>query len=217
MTKLKLGKGAAFVKSRLKRLERAEVTWEVDVRRLPLRLHDEIGQSYGLVVTAPDGLLLADLPTQRRATVNDLAALLAQAMTRPLGDEPQRPRRIRMRGERLWEELVPHLEALGIEVVTAAELPLAEAAYRDYLSHLRQQDLVKPTADQLAVEQLFPMIAKWVRGGGHIEIGDQESFGFVAQVHDCGGLVFEDDAAETLAEAMAALESGLTQWFEENG
>ena len=85
-----------------------------------------------------------------------------------------------MRGQQLWEELVPHLEALGIEIVVETELPLVETACRDDLSHLRQmrwQDQVKPTADQLAVEQLFPMIAKRVRSGGHIEISDQESYG----------------------------------------
>jgi len=30
-----------------------------------------------------------------------------------------------------------------------------------------------------------------------------------------GGLVFEDDKPSTLAEAMAALEKGLADWFEE--
>jgi hypothetical protein len=34
---------------------------------------------------------------------------------------------------------------------------------------------------------------------------------------DYGGLVFEDDKPRTLAEAMAALEKGLTEWFEEHG
>jgi hypothetical protein len=43
-------------------------------------------------------------------------------------------------------------------------------------------------------------------GYGHIEIGDQESFGFVVRALDYGGLVFEDDKADTLAEAMAVLE-----------
>lgn len=143
-------------------------------------------------------------------------------MARPPGDTAHRPRRVRMRGQQLWEELVPHLEALGIEIeiVVETELPLVETACRDYLSHLRQmrwQDQVKPTADQLAVEQLFPMIAKWVRSGGHIEISDQESYGSSARALDYGGLVFEDDKVETLAEALVVLESGLAEWFKENG
>ena len=52
---------------------------------------------------------------------------------------------------------------------------------------------------------------------GHIEIGDQEMFGFVARALDYGGLAFEDDKPDTLAEAMASLEKGLTKWFEDQG
>ena len=50
-----------------------------------------------------------------------------------------------------------------------------------------------------------------------IEIGDQEMFGFVVRALDYGGLVFEDDKPDTLAEAMAALEKGLTEYFEREG
>ena len=52
---------------------------------------------------------------------------------------------------------------------------------------------------------------------GHIEIGDQEILGFVARALDYGGLAFEDDRPDTLAEAVAALEKGLKKWFEEQG
>jgi hypothetical protein len=77
--------------------------------------------------------------------------------------------------------------------------------------------MVKPTVEQQSVEQLFPAIAQWVRGYGHIEIGDQEMFGFVARALDYGGLAFEDDRPDTLAEALAALEKGLKMWFDEQG
>jgi hypothetical protein len=53
--------------------------------------------------------------------------------------------------------------------------------------------------------------------GGHIEIGDHEGFGFVVRALDYGGMVFEDNRPETLAEAMAALENGLRKWSEEQG
>ncbi len=75
--------------------------------------------------------------------------------------------------------------------------------------------LVKPTVKQAAVDGRRSLaIAKWVRGYGHIEIGDQESFGFAVRALDHGGLVFEDDKPDTLAEAMAALEKGLAEYFE---
>ena len=77
--------------------------------------------------------------------------------------------------------------------------------------------MVRPSAEQQSVEKLFPAIAQWVRGYGHIEIGDQEMFGFVARALDYGGVVFEDDKPDTLAEALAALEEWLRKWFDERG
>jgi hypothetical protein len=71
--------------------------------------------------------------------------------------------------------------------------------------------------EQQSVEMLFPAIAQWVRGYGHIEIGDQEMFGFVARALYYGNLAFEDDKPDTLAEAMAVLEKGLRKWFDEQG
>ena len=56
----------------------------------------------------------------------------------------------------------------------------------------------------------------WVQCYGHIEIGDQEGIGFTVRAMDYGGLVFEDDKPRTLAEAMAALETGLARWFKDN-
>ena len=77
--------------------------------------------------------------------------------------------------------------------------------------------MLKPTPEQQSVEKLFPAIARYVQGYGHIEIGDQEMFGFVARAVDYGGVVFEDDRPNTLTEALPALETGLRAWFEEQG
>jgi hypothetical protein len=73
--------------------------------------------------------------------------------------------------------------------------------------------MVKPTAEQQGVEKLFPAVAQRVRGYGHIACGDREMFGFVAGALGYGGLAFEDDRPDTLAEALAALEKGLTAYF----
>jgi len=72
--------------------------------------------------------------------------------------------------------------------------------------------MTKPTKEQMKVESIFPAIAKYVRGYGYVEIGDQESFGFVVRALGYGGLDFEDDTPEALAEAMAVLEAGLSKW-----
>ena len=56
-----------------------------------------------------------------------------------------------------------------------------------------------------------------VNGFGHFEIGDQEGFGFIVRAIDYGGVIFEDDKPNTLAEAMAALEQGLAEYFVREG
>jgi hypothetical protein len=212
--KLKLGKGAAFVKSRFKRLRQEDDTWEADFRALPKPITQSETLYLGLVVAQPDGSLLADSHVEVRPTVNDLATLLAHAMRRPLNGKSHQPRHIHVRGHHQWRELFPHLAELGIEVAVQKELPQVQEAYEAHLRRLREAHrvgVVKPTDEQAGVEKMFPAIARWVRGFGHVEIGDQEMFGFVVRTLDYGGLVFEDDKPDTLAEAIAALEKGLTE------
>jgi hypothetical protein len=217
--KLRLGKGAAFVKGRFKRLRQEDETWEADFQSLPKPITQSQTHYRGMVV-APDGSLLADSQVKGRPTVNDMATLLAHAMRRPLTGKAHRPRRIHVRGHPQWKELFPHLEEIGIKVAVHRELPKVQRAYQGYLRQkgdAHRRGMVKPTAEQQGVEQLFPAIAQWVRGYGHIEIGDQEMFGFVARALDYGGLAFEEDKPDTLAEALASLEKGLRKWFDEQG
>jgi hypothetical protein len=217
--KLRLGKGAAFVKGRLKRLRQEDETWEADFQALPKPITQSQTHYLGMVV-APDCSFLADSHVEGRPMVNDMATLLANAMRRPLTGKAHRPRCIHVRGHPQWKELFPHLDELGIKVAVHRELPKVQRAYQSYLR--RQRDthrvgMVKPTAEQQGVEQLFPAIAQWVRGYGHIEIGEQEMFGFVARALDYGNLAFEDDRPDTLAEALAALERGLAEYFKREG
>jgi hypothetical protein len=217
--KLKLGTSAAFVKSRFKRLRQEDETWEADFQALPKPITQSQTHYQGMVV-APDGSFLADAHVEGRPTVNDMATLLAHAMRRPLAGKAHRPRRIHVRGHPQWKELFPHLDELSIIVAVHRELPKVQRAYQGYLRQQREthrRGMVKPTAEQQSVEQLFPAIAQWVRGYGHIEIGDQEMFGFVARALDYGGLAYEDDKPDTLAEAMASLERGLAEYFEREG
>jgi hypothetical protein len=216
---LKPGKGAAFDKGRLKRLFQADETWEADFRALP-RLISQSKTHYLGMVVAPGGSTLAESHVEGRPTVNDLATLMVNALRRPLTGGAHRPRRLHVRGHPQWRELFPHMAELGIKVAVHRELPKVQQAYRGYLRKKREahrSGMVKPTEEQQGVEKLFPAIARWVRGYGHVEIGDQETFGFVARALDDGGLVFEDDKPDTLAEAMAALEKGLLRYFEAEG
>ena len=171
----------------------------------------------GLIVVKKGGAVLADMQVEGSPSASDLATLLAQAMRRT--KNAHRPRRIQVRKNPRWKELFPGLEELGIEVVVQSDLPGVKAAFQEYLHQMqeaRRAEMTRPTTEQATVEKLFPAIAQWVRDG-HIEIGDQEGFGFVVHALDYGGLVFEDDRPRTLAEAMAPLEKGLREWFKEQG
>jgi Domain of unknown function (DUF6930) len=216
---LKLGKGAAFVKGRFKRLRQEDEAWEVDFQALPKPVTQSQTHYLGMVV-APDGSFLADAHVEGRPTVNDMATLLAHAMRRPLAGKAHRPQRLHVRGHPQWKELFPHLDELGIKVAVHRELPKVQRTYQGYLRRQREAHRVgrvRPTAEQQSVEKLFPAIARWVRGYGHIEIGDQEMFGFIARALDYGGLAFEDDRPDTLAEALASLERGLAEYFKREG
>jgi hypothetical protein len=216
--KLKLGKGNAFVKSQLKRLPQEDETWEADFRALSKPISQSATHYVGMVLTQPDGFLRAEDVIEHSPNVNDLATLLAHAMKRPLVNRHLRPRRIHLRGNPKWKPLLPALKEIGIDVVIKPDLPKIDEAFGEFVGQVnesRSVKKVKATADQAKVESMFPAIARYVRGYGYVEIGDQESFGFVARAIGYGGLDFEDDTPETLAEAMAALERGLVRWFKE--
>ena len=208
-----------FHQTRLKRLRQDDETWEAEFRALPKPVMQSETHYLGMVVSKQGGSLLADTQVQGRPSANDMATLFAQAMRRPLTGQAHRPRRIHVRGHPQWQELFPHLEEIGIKLSVQLELLKVEEAYRDHLRQKREArraKMVKPTEEQWQVERLFPAVAQWVRDG-HIEIGNQEMFGFVARGLDYGGLVFEDDRPDTLGEAMSALEKGFAKWFEEQG
>lgn len=210
---------AKLDKGPLKRLPQADETWEADFQALPKPPYQNPTNYKGMVVTKK-GEILAESHVEGRPEASDLAALLTQAMQRPATGVAHRPSRLYIRGHHQWRELFPHLEDLGITVSVRKELPKVTKAYEGYLRQMREAQratMVRPTREQQMVEELFPTIAKWVRGYGHIEIGDQEMFGFVARALDYGGMPFEDDRPETLAEAMAVLEEGLAEYFEREG
>jgi len=214
--RLKLGKRASFVKTHLKQLPQEDETWEVDFRPLPKPMGQIETHYLGLVVVLPEGDPLIYMPVEYTPTVNDLADLLADAMRRPLTGSARRPEHIHFRGNPLWGELFPHLNDLGIEVAVEDEPPELEEVYLDFCRQMRKAGsgpiiMLKPRPT--SVEQQFPAISIWVEECGRIEVGRGEGTGFVARALDDNGLAFENNGSKTLAEALAALEEGLTERF----
>ena len=108
--KLKLGKGVAFVKSRLRQLRLNDDIWEADFGVL-----DDGVTWLGLVVCPTSGAIFASEICDHPPDVNDLANLLAHAMRRPSFGDSGRPCRILLHDNSAWDELIPHLHERGIE------------------------------------------------------------------------------------------------------
>jgi hypothetical protein len=133
--KLKLGKGAYFVKTHLKRLPQTEDVWQVDLQPFP-----EAGKGrkrerpcwLGVVLSQTDDFILADQILDTPPSVNDLARLLADGMRRPLIETAHRPSRIVLRDNPHWREILPHLNELKIEVVLQDKLPEWDEMLADF-------------------------------------------------------------------------------------
>ena len=133
--KLKLGKGVYFVKTRLKRLPRTEDVWQADIQ--PFHEADRGRKRQrpcwlGVVLSMSDDFILADRVLDTPPTVNDLARLLADGMRRPLIETAHRPSRIVLRDNPLWQEILPHLKGLKIEVVLQDKLPEWDRVLADF-------------------------------------------------------------------------------------
>src|SRR5947209_3006242 len=110
---LKLGKGSAFVKSRLKYLRQEDDAWEADFFPIPCSdsKHDSVWM--GMVLSHAHEYVLAQRMFEEPPTVNDLARLLADAMQRPMAGTIHRPRCLYLRASQEWGELLPHLKQIG--------------------------------------------------------------------------------------------------------
>ena len=215
--KLNLGKGSAFVKSRLSRLPRTDEVWEADIQPISpwgwdARRHSELW--LGMVLTQTDNFHLALLASEAAPGINDLASLLAKAMEHPWVMGKRRPARIALRNNPQWEELIPHLKQLKIEVEIHEALPLWDDAAAEYVRKLKASWIGRdvPILGVLPkLDEAFPAVSSWVKSMGRIEIGVEEGQGLVVRAvdHGKGRAVFEDMHIENLDDAMIALERGL--------
>lgn len=129
--KLKLGKGVAFVKTRLKYLPQGEDTWEADFFPIPCSDGRSECVWMGIVLSHAHNFVLAQRTFAESPSVNDLARLLADAMQRPLAKRTYRPQRLYLRAKPEWVELLPHLKQIGINVVSQRTLPKWDQAFGD--------------------------------------------------------------------------------------
>jgi hypothetical protein len=148
--RLKLGKSSsAFVKKDIRPLPLTEVEFEADFFFDPVFSTKRQEQWMGMVIEREFGGVLAMEDVRfPPPTVNSLATLLAHAMLRPLdGGDRQRPRSICLRDRPQWQELLPHLRQLGIEVVLSEDLPRFDEAVIEWMQNKKAKGL--PSADKI--------------------------------------------------------------------
>jgi hypothetical protein len=89
-------------------------------------------------------------------TVNDLANLHGHAMLRPLsGGDRQRAGIVHLRDRPQWQELLPRLQQLDIEVVLADDLPWFDGAVVDWMQQTKKG--LPPIADiKTSLRKPFP-------------------------------------------------------------
>src|SRR4051812_15884701 len=215
--RLTLGKGSSFVKSRLGRLPRTEEVWEADIQPISVRGWDarRHGELWlGMVMTRLEDFHLALLAHEEAPTVNDLANLLARAMERPWVMGTRRPAKILLRNSPQWQELIPHLRQLKIEVESQEELPLWDDAAAEYVRKLKAtqvgRDVPIITVPQ-EFDEVFPAVVRWVKTQGRIEIGVEEGRGFVVRALDGDGVEFEGKTGKSVGEALTALQRVIAQ------
>ena len=134
-TKLKLGKGARFVKTKLKPLPQEDGDiWQVDFAELPPSpVHPKDRYWTITVLSKTDDFLLAHNLVNEPPNVNDLASTLAEAMFHPLVGDWHRPGQIEYRDQPESIELLPHLKDIGIHCVPCQRLDEWDAEMRQYL------------------------------------------------------------------------------------
>ena len=142
--RLQLGKGASFfVKTRLRRLNQEDETWEADFFAIPFSDTEHDSVWWGIVLSHAHDNVLAQRMVEEPPTVNDLAHLLAEAMRRPLADFSHRPRCLYLRARPEWAELLPHLQQIGIEVVSQEALPKWDRNFGDLQAQVERARAVR--------------------------------------------------------------------------
>lgn len=146
--KLKLGKSSPFVKRDIRSLPLTDAEFDADFFLDPASSTKRQEHWMGVVVEREfNGLLAMEDVRFPPPTVNWLASLLFHAMTRPPNyEDRQRPRRIYLRDRPQWQELVPHLQQLGMDVVLGQDMPWFDEAAIEWIQGKREH---APSADEI--------------------------------------------------------------------
>lgn len=148
---------SAFVKRDIRSLPLTDAEFEADFFLDPRYSTKRQERWAGMVIERESGALLAaeEVPLPP-PTVNCLANLLAHAMLRPGFGDRQRPRMIHLRDRPQWQELLPHLQQLGMEVVLQQDLPWFDEAAVEWIQESKTKKPLSGDEIKAALRKPFP-------------------------------------------------------------
>jgi len=148
---------SAFVKRDIRSLPLTDAEVETDFFFDPQYSTKRQERWAGMVIERESGALLAaeEVPLPP-PTVNNLANLLAHAILRPGFGDRQRPSTIHLRNRPQWQELLPHLQQLGMEVVLEQDLPWFDGAAIECLQDKKPGKQPSSDAIKAALRKPFP-------------------------------------------------------------
>ena len=124
---------------RLRRLPQRFDVWQVDGRAVAHLVESEgklVQPWMSLVTSTTGGTILAHAMAIEPPTPALFWDLLARAMQKPMAEEPHRPTQLQVRPGPSWDELRPHLEAIGVECVESEDLDQVDFLLDDLSKHL---------------------------------------------------------------------------------
>ena len=148
---------SAFVKRDIRSLPVTDAEFEADFFLDPKYSTKRQERWAGMVIERESGAILAAEEVQLPPpTVNCLANLLAHAMLRPGFGDRQRPRIIHLRDRPPWEQLLPHLRQLGMEVVLRQDLPWFDEAAVEWIRESKTNKPLSGDKIKAALRKPFP-------------------------------------------------------------
>jgi tetratricopeptide (TPR) repeat protein len=126
-------------KERLRRLPQSFDVWQADFRPMPNWV--EVGGRpvrpwVVLVTSRSNDLVLAHAIAEQPPSADLLWDQLADAARKPAAGPPHRPTEVQVLPGEHWDALRPHLDDVGINLVTAGELDQLDFVFGDMARHL---------------------------------------------------------------------------------
>jgi tetratricopeptide (TPR) repeat protein len=129
-----------MVKGWLKRkLSQEPDVWQADARPMAnvIQIAGERVRPWVVLVISPSNdLVLAHALLEEEPGAASLWDTLVQAMQNPAAGEPHRPTALQVQADERWESLRPHVEEVGIELVTGETLDHFSRVFADLSEHV---------------------------------------------------------------------------------